>query len=125
MALQFRLRHTMLPVADLDRSVDFYTRLLGMRLLRSRIDKQRGQSTAYVGYDDEAAATVLELVASSGKEARWGGHISVAVSDLSLLCQQLDGEGVRFKKRLPVASEERRMAIALDPDSFEVELTEL
>lgn len=117
----------MMPVGDIARSLDFYTRLLGMKELRRRVDAARGQSTAYVGYGDEGMHTVLELVAGSGKDMQWGGHISIAVSNLGVLCQRLEAEGVRFKKHLPQSSvgSERRMAIALDPDGFEVELTQL
>lgn len=123
---RFRFRHTMLPVADVERSVDFYTRLLGMSVLRRRDDAGRRQSTAYVGYGEEAEETVLELVAGSGKPMQWGGHISIAALDLATLCDRLDAEGIRFKVRLPAQGDAgRRMAVALDPDGFEVELTEL
>ncbi|MGE5537827.1 MAG: VOC family protein [Gemmatimonas sp.] len=122
-ALKFRLRHTMLPVADLDRSVDFYTRLLGMTVVRERRDSPT--PTAYVGYGDEASYPALELI--SGTEhagAKWHGHINIAVSDLPALCARLQAAGVTFARPHREANGRIRFAYALDPDGFEVELVE-
>lgn len=127
-AIQFRLRHTMLPVSDLERSVDFYTRLLGMTVLRRRSDPVGGRSIAYVGYDEEAMATVLELIATEGKPvAPWAGHIAVAVSDLKALCARLEAEGVSFAMPLKAIENgtSRFQANILDPDRFMIELNEL
>jgi lactoylglutathione lyase len=121
--LRFRFRHTMLPVVDLDRSVDFYTRLLGMSVVRER--RESPTPTVYVGYGDEATYPALELISGTGNAgAKWHGHINVAVSDLNALCERLTAAGVRFAKPHRESGGRIRFAYALDPDGFEVELTE-
>ena len=123
-ALQFRFRHTMLPVADLERSVDFYCRLLGMSVLRRRSDQAGGRSVAYVGYGDEATHPALELISGTGNAGTpWAGHIAIAVSDVHGLCATLQEEGIRFARPLAMGSSGSLRPIVLDPDGFEVELT--
>lgn len=120
---RFRLRHTMLPVADLDRSIDFYTRLLGMRVARER--RESATPTVYVAYGDEATHPALELIAGTAHAgAPWHGHINIAVADLGALCAQLEGAGVRFARPHREANGRIRFAYALDPDGYEVELVE-
>jgi lactoylglutathione lyase len=122
-SLKFRLRHTMLPVADLDRSVDFYTRLLGMSVVRERRDSPT--PTAYVGYGDEATFPSLELISGTpATGAKWHGHINVAVSDLAALHERLKAAGVRFARPNREVGGKIRFVYALDPDGFEVELVE-
>jgi lactoylglutathione lyase len=121
--LRFRLRHTMLPVADLDRSIDFYTRLLGMSVVRERRDSPT--PTAYVAYGDETTHPALELIAGTGHAgAPWQGHINIAVSDLGALYERLKAAGIRFAKPNREVDGKIRFAYALDPDGFEVELVE-
>lgn len=125
--LRFQLRHTMIPVADLARSVDFYQRLFGMTVLRQRPMDDEGRSTAYVGYGSEDSNTVLELIAGTGKKAApWAGHIAIYVSDLTALCERLKAEGVRFSKPLRAVSggTRRFTANVYDPDGIELELSE-
>ncbi len=125
--LRFHLRHTMIPVADLARSVDFYRRLFGMRVLRERPADESGRAVAYVGYGEEDNSTVLELIAGTGERAApWAGHIAIAVSDLTALCDRLTAEGVRFSKPLKaVSGGTRRLAAYIyDPDGIEIELSE-
>ncbi len=124
--LAFRLRHTMLPVADLDRSVAFYTGLLGMQVVRER-RQPGGPAIAYVGYGDEGTHPVLELIAGSeGVGEPWAGHVAIAVSDLETLNRKLIAAGVRFKMpmKAPEGGSNRLIAMVLDPDGFEVELNE-
>ena len=124
--LEFRFRHTMLPVADLDRSVDFYTRLMGMQVLRRR-DQPSGRSIAYVGYGEEGTHPVLELIAGTDDaEKPWAGHFSIAVNDLKALVDRLQGEGVRFTRDLvaPEGGTNAFVANVTDPDGFEIELNQ-
>lgn len=126
-ALSFQLRHTMIPVGDLARSVDFYHRLFGMKILRERPADGDGRATAYVGYGEEDSNTVLELISGTGdKAAPWAGHIAISVSDLTALCQRLQAEGVRFAKPLRAVSggTRRFTANVYDPDGIELELSE-
>lgn len=122
--MRFHFRHTMLPVADIECSVDFYCRLLGMKVLRRR--NSPSGNAAYVGYGGEHDATVLELIAGTGKEDKpWTGHLAFAVSDMKPFCTRLKDEGIRFTR--PFTEDPgrpgRSTAIILDPDGFEVELT--
>lgn len=127
-SLRFHLRHTMIPVSDLTRSVDFYQRLFGMRVLRERPADENGRAVAYVGYGaEEDSCTVLELIAGTGNRAApWAGHIAIAVSDLTTLCDRLTAEGVRFAKPLKAVSggTRRLAAYVYDPDGIEIELSE-
>lgn len=125
--LRFHLRHTMIPVGDLARSVDFYHRLFGMKVLRERPTDESGRATAYVGYGEEDNSTVLELISGTGdRAAPWAGHIAIAVSDLTALCDRLKAEGVRFSKPLEAVSGGTRRLTAniYDPDGLEIELSE-
>jgi lactoylglutathione lyase len=125
--LRFQLRHTMIPVEDLARSVDFYHRLFGMKILRERPADDSGRATAYVGYGEEDSNTVLELISGTGDQAApWAGHIAISVSDLTTLCERLKAEGVRFSKPLKAVSggTRRFTANVYDPDGIELELSE-
>lgn len=122
--LRFHFRHTMLPVGDIERSVDFYCRLLGMKVLRRR--NSASGNAAYVGYGGEHDSTVLELIAGTGKgDKPWTGHLAFAVSEMKPFCARLEKEGIRFMR--PYTEDPSRpgrsTAIVLDPDGFEVELT--
>ncbi len=125
--IQFRFRHTMLPVADLERAVDFYTGILGMQIVRRRDEGGDGRSIAYVGYGAEGTHPVLELISGTGDADKpWAGHISIAVVDLKALCAALEGEGVRFTRALvaPEGGSNALVANIVDPDGFEIELNQ-
>jgi len=122
---RFRLRHTMLPVKDLDRSIDFYTRVLGMSVVRERRDPSNPTPTAYVAYGDESTHPALELISGTQHAgAKWHGHINVAVADLTAFCERLKGAGATFARPNREADGKVRFAYVLDPDGFEIELTE-
>ena len=125
--LEFRFRHTMLPVSDMARAVDFYTRILGMQVGRTRDKGSDGRTISYGGYGDEGTNPVLELIAGTGNaEKPWAGHIAIAVSDLRMLCATLEKEGVRFAKPLieAVGGSNTYIANIYDPDGFEIELNQ-
>jgi lactoylglutathione lyase len=127
--LTFRLHHTMLPIADLQRSIDFYTRLFGMRVMGRRSDPDRKVEVGHVGYGDRATQTSVELIQdlSAGVPARvspTGGHISIHVSDLQKLCAILQSEGVDFKQPLTRRPNGNMRAWIRDPDGHEIELAE-
>lgn len=126
-AVKFRFRHTMLPVADMERAVDFYTRLLGMQVVRRRSQGGDGREIAYVGYGAEGTHPVLELIAGTGDEGKpWAGHFSIAVADLTALCATLEAEGVRFTRQLvaPEGGTNELVANIVDADGFEIELNQ-
>lgn len=129
--LTFRIRHTMLPVKDLARSIDFYTRLLGMQVTRRRIDDKRKLAVGYVGYGDESVNHALELIQNSDPAApatvkTGDGHVAIGVNDIYKLCAVLEKEGVRFRQapKPNRPGEKNFTAFILDPDGHEIELTE-
>ncbi|HIJ38919.1 MAG TPA: lactoylglutathione lyase, partial [Rhodospirillaceae bacterium] len=99
----FRFLHSMIRVRDLDKSLDFYTRLLGMRLLR-RTDYPEGKFTlAFVGYGEEAEGTVIELTHNWGREEPYQlgdgfGHLAIGVPDIEALCLILSREGIKIPR---------------------------
>jgi lactoylglutathione lyase len=129
-ASRFRLLHTMIRVMDLDKSIDFYTRLLGMRLLW-RKDYPSGKFTlAFVGYGDEESSAVIELTHNWGREEPYQigtgfGHLAIGVPDIYGTCKILEGEGVRIaRKPGPMAHGGSVIAFVDDPDGYKIELIE-
>lgn len=125
----FRIRHTMLPVKSLDTSVDFYTRLLGMQVIRRRVNEKRNESVAYVGYGEEPAFPSLELVEALTNPTKiepGPGHVAIGVNDLNKLSDVLEGEGVEFRQKVTPnrPGSPDLTAFVLDPDGHELELTE-
>ena len=125
-----RLLHTMLRVGDLERSLTFYTEVLGMRLLR-RKDYPEGRFTlAFVGYDDESTTAVLELThnwdTSSYEIGTGYGHIALGVDDIQATCEAMAAKGGRVV-RPPGAMKHGTTVIAFveDPDGYKVELIQL
>jgi lactoylglutathione lyase len=125
-----RLLHTMLRVGDLERSLTFYTEVLGMRLLR-RKDYPEGRFTlAFVGYGDESTTAVLELThnwdTSSYEIGTGYGHIALGVDDIQATCEAMAAKGGRVV-RPPGAMKHGTTVIAFveDPDGYKVELIQL
>ncbi len=125
-----RLLHTMLRVGDLDRSITFYTEVLGMRLLR-RKDYPGGRFTlAFVGYGEESDTTVLELTHNwdtADYEIGSGyGHIAIGVDDIVGVCDQIRAKGGRVVREPgPMKNGSTVIAFVDDPDGYKVELIEL
>ena len=125
-----RLLHTMLRVTDLQRSLDFYIGLLGMRLLR-RQDYPAGRVTlAFLGYDGEEAGTALELSHDWDQPAPYQhgtfyGHIALAVEDLYACCSALAEKGVSITRPPgPMKYSPTLTAFIEDPDGYGIELIE-
>jgi lactoylglutathione lyase len=129
MTAGWRMLHTMIRVGDLDRSIDFYTRLLGMRLLR-RQDYPGGRFTlAFVGYGDEADHTVIELThnwdTASYDLGAGFGHIALGVPDIHAACDALAKEGVKIPRPPgPMKHGSTVIAFVEDPDGYRIELIE-
>ena len=125
--IRIRIRHTMLPVRDLNRTVDFYTRFLGMDVMRIR-QQDENTRVGYLGYGSEDEGPALELieVAKTEKITPWAGHIAIMVPDLRGLYEQLKAAGVRFTQD-PKPSQPGSpdlMAHIVDPDGYTIELNE-
>jgi len=122
-----RLLHTMLRVVDLERSIAFYTEVLGMRLLR-RSDYPEGKFTlAFVGYQDESEGAVLELTHNWGVESyELGtayGHIALAVPDAYAACAAIKARGGKVVREAgPMKHGTTVIAFVEDPDGYKVEL---
>jgi len=126
----FRLLHTMLRVLDLDASIDFYTRHLGMKVLR-RTDYPEGKFTnVFVGYGDENSETVLELTHNWDQDVPYDlgggfGHLAVAVPDIYTACEAMEREGVNIpRKPGPMKHGTTVIAFIEDPDGYKIELIE-
>ena len=123
-----QLLHTMIRVFDMDKSIDFYTRHLGMKLIR-RKDYPSGEFTlAFVGYGDEDDNTVIELTHNWGQKTPYEigtafGHLAVGVTDIYGTCEKLGAEGVKIP-RAPGPMKHGGSVIAFieDPDGYKIEL---
>ncbi|MDH3473971.1 MAG: lactoylglutathione lyase [Rhodospirillales bacterium] len=127
---KFQFLHTMVRVKDLDKSIDFYTRLLGMKELR-RQDYPSGEFTlAFVGYGDESSSTVIELTHNWGQEEPYDlgtgfGHLAVGVPDIYGTCEALAAEGVAIPRPPgPMKHGGSVIAFIEDPDGYKIELIE-
>jgi lactoylglutathione lyase len=124
-----RLLHTMLRVGSLERSVDFYTKVLGMKLLRTTDRPEQKYSLAFVGYDDEARSAVLELTYNYGVE-RYDlgtafGHIAIGVPDVKGACERVRQSGGKVTREPgPVKGGTSVIAFVEDPDGYKIEFIE-
>jgi lactoylglutathione lyase len=122
-----RLLHTMLRVGDLERSLRFYTEVLGMRLLRRR-DYPEGRFTlAFVGYGEERDTAVLELTHNWDTESydigSGYGHIAIGVADIHSTCAAIAERGGRVVRPPgPMKHGSTVIAFVEDPDGYRVEL---
>ena len=126
----FRMLHTMIRVYDLDKSIQFYTEYLGMKLLRKK-DYPGGKFTlAFVGYGDESEHTVIELTHNWDQEQPYDlgnafGHIALGVSDIYATCKTLEDASVTITRK-PGTMKHGTTVIAFieDPDGYKIELIE-
>ena len=121
-----RILHTMLRVGDLERSLKFYTEVLGMRVLR-RKDYPDGKFTlAFVGYADEDEEAVLELTHNWGVEkyemGNAYGHIAVQVDDAYRACEEVKKRGGKVTREAgPMKHGTTVIAFVEDPDGYKIE----
>ncbi|HKC30773.1 MAG TPA: lactoylglutathione lyase [Burkholderiales bacterium] len=124
-----RILHTMLRVGDLDRSVRFYTEVLGMKLLRTTDRPEQKYSLAFVGYDSEERSAVLELTYNYGVE-RYDlggayGHVAIEVDDLRKTCDAARHKGGKVTREPgPVKGGTSMIAFVEDPDGYKIEFIE-
>jgi lactoylglutathione lyase len=127
---RFRLLHTMIRVLDLDKSIDFYCRLLGMKLLRKREVEAGRYTNAFVGYGDDATDTVLELTYNWDQKEPYAigsgfGHLAVGVPDIYGTCEKLAKEGVKIPRPPgPLKFGTAVIAFIEDPDGYKIEVIE-
>ena len=124
-----RILHTMLRVGDLRRSVDFYTGVLGMQLMRTTDRPDQKYSLAFVGYGDELDGAVLELTYNHGVE-RYDlgtayGHVAIEVPDAAAACAAVHAKGGCVTREAgPVKGGSTVIAFVQDPDGYKIELIE-
>ena len=122
-----RILHTMLRVGDLERSIAFYTNVLGMQLLR-RKDYPAGEFTlAFIGYGDETDNTVLELTYNWGVDkyelGTAFGHIALEVPDVYAACEKMRAAGGKIIREAgPMNAGTTIIAFLEDPDGYQIEL---
>ena len=123
--------HTMLRVGDLGRSVDFYTRVLGMRVLRTRDVPDYKYSLAFLGYGEGNAdgGAELELTYNYGvdkyEQGTAFGHLALGVPDVAAACQRIrDAGGKVTREAGPVKGGSTVIAFIEDPDGYKIELIE-
>ncbi|TKI05648.1 lactoylglutathione lyase [Martelella alba] len=124
-----RLLHTMLRVGDLQRSIDFYTTILGMRLLRTSENPEYKYTLAFVGYTEETAGAVIELTYNWGVDhyelGTAYGHIALGVDNVAATCERIRQAGGRVTREAgPVKGGATIIAFIEDPDGYKIELIE-
>lgn len=122
-----RILHTMLRVGNLERSKDFYTRVLGMKLLREHEFPQAKFTLAFLGYGDESENSVLELTYNWDTEnydlGNAYGHIAIGVDDVYAACDRIRQSGGRIVRDAgPMKGTDVVMAFVEDPDGYKIEL---
>ena len=122
-----RMLHTMLRVGNLQRSIDFYTKIMGMKLLRQSDNTEYEYTLAFVGYADESEQAVLELTYNWGTESydhgNAYGHVAFAVEDIYKICDDITAKGGDvYRQPGPVKGGKTIIAFVRDPDGYAIEL---
>ncbi len=123
-----RVMHTMIRVKDMDRSLDFYTRLMGMKLLRRKDYPEGRFSLAFVGYGAEINHAVIELTHNWDQDKPYEldggyGHIAIAVDDIYATCADLKAKGANIIREAgPMKNDTLHLAFVQDPDGYKIEL---
>lgn len=124
-----RLLHTMLRVGDLQRSIDFYTRVMGMQLLRTSDNPAHQYSLAFLGYGSNPEHAEIELTYNYGVDkyelGTAYGHIAIGVPDAYAACDKIRAHGGTVTREAgPVKGGTTVIAFVTDPDGYKIELIE-
>ena len=122
-----RLLHTMLRVGDLQRSIDFYTKVLGMKLLRTTDRPEQKYTLAFVGYGSNPEHVELELTYNYGVDkydlGTAYGHLAIGVDDVHAACDRIRASGGTITREPgPVKGGTTMIAFVQDPDGYKIEL---
>ncbi|WP_250656898.1 lactoylglutathione lyase [Alkalimarinus coralli] len=122
-----RVLHTMLRVGDLDRSIAFYTDVLGMQLIRKSENPEYKYTLAFVGYGDESQGAVIELTYNWGQSdydlGNAYGHIALETDDIYATCDAIKAKGGQVTREPgPVKGGTTIIAFVKDPDGYSIEL---
>ncbi len=125
-----RLLHTMIRVGDLDKSIDFYTKVLGMKLLRRR-DYPEGKFTlAFIGYGDESQTAAIELThnweTKSYDLGNGFGHLAIGLPDVYAACEAVKAKGGTVTREAgPMKFGGSVIAFVQDPDGYKIEFIQM
>ena len=123
-----RYLHTMIHVADLDHSIEFYTRVMGMSLLRRGEMPAEGRSNAFLGYAPEADAAAIELTAYTGRsnyeKGNAFGHMALEFNDVPAACAEIAAAGGTITKQPFMIPNGKTIAFTVDPDGYEIEMVQ-
>lgn len=122
-----RILHTMIRVSDLDRSITFYTEVMGMQLLRKNENEQFKYTLAFVGFGDESQGAVIELTYNWGETSydhgNAFGHVAIGVENIYATCETLRKAGANITREPgPVKGGNTQIAFIEDPDGYKIEL---
>ncbi|WP_024870691.1 lactoylglutathione lyase [Tolumonas lignilytica] len=122
-----RILHTMLRVGNLERSIKFYTEVLGMKLLRQSDNPEYKYSLAFVGYGEETDEAVIELTYNWGVDSyELGtayGHVALETEDIYATCEAIRAIGAKVTREPgPVKGGTTVIAFVEDPDGYKIEL---
>jgi lactoylglutathione lyase len=127
---EFRLAHTMVRVRDLEASLDFYTRILGMQVIRQKEYPEGKFTNTFIGYGPEATHPAIELTYNWGQETPYDlgngyGHVALEVPDVFDVCERLAAAGGKITRPPgPMKHGTRNIAFIEDPDGYKIELLE-
>ena len=121
------LLHTMLSVGNLDRSIDFYTQVMGMKLLRVTHRDEQKYSLAFVGFGNNPDHAEIELTYNHGVDhydlGTAFGHLAIGVEDIYATCDRIRSKGVILTREPgPVKGGQTLIAFLSDPDGYKIEL---
>jgi len=124
-----RILHTMLRVGDLQRSIEFYTHVMGMKVLRTVDQPDEKYSLTFIGYGEESETSVLELTYNYGVDSytlgNAYGHIAIGVDDCYIACEEIKSRGgIVSREAGPLLGSSEIIAFVTDPDGYKIELIE-
>ncbi|MEN8180175.1 MAG: lactoylglutathione lyase [Pseudomonadota bacterium] len=122
-----KMLHTMLRVGDMQRSINFYTQVIGMRVLRTLDQPTENYTLTFLGFSEETDTCVLELTYNHGiSEYDMGnayGHIAISVDDCSKACADIKSKGGKvILEPKPLPGSDEIIAFVIDPDGYQIEL---
>ncbi|MEZ9489704.1 lactoylglutathione lyase [Vibrio breoganii] len=122
--------HTMLRVADLDKSIEFYTKVLGMKELERHENTEYRYTLVFVGFDEKSSSTTIELTYNWDTDAydhgNAFGHIALGADDIYAACDKIKALGGNVSREPgPVKGGETHIAFVKDPDGYAIELIQL
>jgi len=124
-----RMLHTMLRVGNLQRSIDFYTQVIGMKVLRTLEQPDEKYTLIFLGFCEESETSVLELTYNYGVHTyelgNAYGHIAIGVSDIQQVTTDIKRRGIQFSlEPTQLKGSNEIIAFITDPDGYEIELIE-